>query len=1226
MQNAPKRFLLIILSFFLSGSNLQAQTDIQHKVFLLGNLTDVKNKTRLTDQLNTLFLEANTPFTLVLNGDLVKEKIGKNDHAEALAPIFSLIDLIREYPDGKLLIVPGDRDWNNSKKDGAKSLEQLEEHIKKYWSGKNDDQYHWAGDRGCPGPEVYEIGEHLVVIAINTQWWNHPYDKVRGSDAACGGLTVHNINEEIEDAIDGNLDKNVLMVGHHPIFSLGNYGGYFSVADQLKPLPILGSFRTAFHANAGSPLDLANPRLHVYIENMRNVFHFHDNLIYATGHEKNQQIVTFGKNYMVNSGAPETAKFAAQDDNTIYSAKESGIMELAYYEDGKVATTLWKYTADEDMHAIANHTLFQSLCGNQLEGDIPTNSSYVPCRIKVEATPNMQYEYSDVVQVIAGAEYEAGWWKEAWFGKHYRTSWMAPVTTSYLNLDTTFGGLTIYKKGGGRQTTSLKFKSANGTQYTFRSVNKDPIKALNYHLRNTFAADVIRDQTSSQHPYGAMAVAALLDQVDILHVNPVLYRLPDDPKLGYFKTKYGDLLGMLEESPSKKNKEGVVFGDAKKIHKSSQLYRRFYRRQYTKINQEEFTRARIFDMLIGDWSKHEDNWKWAAYDEDGFRTYRPIPRDRDHAFSRQDGIINWIADRPFGVPNLQNFGEDFVGIRSLTFQARHMDRFMLDEVPKSVFLAQAKYIQDNITKADIEAAVRNMPAETYEKSGRIIEKKLKNRIQHLDEAAEEYYGLLSKEVDVLGSNEEEYFLVEYKADGSLLVQVFDTSGDKKGKIVLYDRAFYPQETKEVRLWGLGDDDIFDISGTSDKIRLRAFGGTGDDTFLDKALAKSLLYDKGKETVYHLNGSAKVINHWNTELYEYDRMRFGYNHAIPVISMGYSTAMGFGVNLGYKFTVRKFTKDDYHSTHSVVLGTTTEGNHSAAYTGRFHQAIREWDVLVDASVNNASIRNRFFGLGNDTQNKEDELGLDYFQPVVSSSRISLGLERIFWKKSAFTLKAGIEQNESKEVRNTFLSDNFQTIYGAHQKIAIVPVKILLDLDFRDKGGLPYRGARALFSYQNNSVLDAVDGSRNFGIASGEIEYYLSTLNRHPLTLGFRVGGATSHGNVPWYKLPLLGSSHGLRGYVDERFVGDSNAFINTELRFQILKRNTSIVPIKAGIKVFFDYGRVFQSNLEESKDWRYGYGIGFYLVPLDEAITVSLSVGFSDEETFYPKFSIGTPLR
>ena len=67
-------------------------------------------------------------------------------------------------------------------------------------------------------------------------------------------------------------------------------------------------------------------------------------------------------------------------------------------------------------------------------------------------------------------------------------------------------------------------------------------------------------------------------------------------------------------------------------------------------------------------------------------------------------------------------------------------------------------------------------------------------------------------------------------------------------------------------------------------------------------------------------------------------------------------------------------------------------------------------------------------------------------------------------------------------------------------------------------------------------------------------------------------------------------------------------------------------MKVGLKAFYDYGRVFSDVENESTDWRSGYGFGLYVVPLTESLTISLSFGFSDEESIYPVFSVGTPLR
>lgn len=1229
MKSCCKPNWLVALSalLFLSAfTTLYAQPNIQQRVFLLGNFVDIKDKPAFISQLDQVFAQSDAPFILVLNGDLVNYQPEAPEPIDQIRPIQQLVDLIDSYPEAQMVILPGDRDWNSSRPGGEKSVQRLEELIKDCWHKKDKDRFHWAGDNGCPGPEAYEAGEGLVIAALNTQWWNHPYDKPREADALCDGLTADNLKEALDDIVEESRDKNLLIVGHHPVISLGRYGGYFPFGEHLLPLPVLGSFRTAFHAHAGNSFDLANPQLQQFADLIKTILYSHDNLIYATGHENNQQLLTFGNNYLINSGAPETGGFVGKDPNLQYGSNKAGIFEISYLQDGSVEAALWEKMQNNSLQRQFIQQLFQSACSDSISTSGFVNTAYVPCKEKLVRTASMQGDYPAKVEVAGGAEYRAGAWKRLWFGSHYRSSWATPVQTHYLDLDTTFGGLTIYKKGGGRQTTSLKFKSANGTVYTFRSIDKDPVKSLSYDLRQTIAADVIRDQTSTQQPYGAMAVAPLLDHLDILHASPVLFRLPSDPKLGPFRPRYGGLFGMLEENPGKKNDAGLLFGNADKIDKSADMFQQYYKHQNTRLQQDEFVRARLFDILIGDWSKHEDNWKWAAYEHGDFRVYRPIPRDRDHAFSRQDGIINWIADRPFGIPTIENFGYHFTGIRSLTYQARHMDRFLMQEAPKALFLEQARYIQEHISATDIEDAVHNMPPEIYEKSGRVIEAKLKSRIGGLQEAAESYYAQLAREVDITGSNDEEFFQIEYLDAGNLHIRIYDVKKNKKGETLLYDRTFYPAETREVRLWGLGNDDIFNFTGAQGKIRVRAFGGPGGDLFYDEAQARSLLYDKGDGTNYELQGHARVVRHWNKDLYEYRRTRFGYNYSSPVIGLGYSSAMGFGLNLGYFFKIRKFGKEDYHSTHTVSAGASTEGNKRAAYTGRLHQALRKWDLLLSASADDTSIRNRFFGIGNSSENLTDVFGVDYYQPKLSTYLFSLGLRRDFWQNSSFSLTAGMEWHDSKKVEQTFLSETFEDIYGANRKLETLPIGLQLDIDFRDESGLPYNGIRALLSYEYHQVLSQTDGSPQFGVASGEIEYYLSSRNKHPFTLGLRLGGADSHGDVPWYKLPTLGFTHGLRGFVETRFAGGASTYFNSELRYQLGEKKTAIVPVKVGVKVFYDHGRVFQQGREESKTWHDGYGFGLYLVPLDEALTISLSLGFSDEESAYPIFSVGTPLR
>jgi hypothetical protein len=170
-----------------------------------------------------------------------------------------------------------------------------------------------------------------------------------------------------------------------------------------------------------------------------------------------------------------------------------------------------------------------------------------------------------------------------------------------------------------------------------------------------------------------------------------------------------------------------------------------------------------------------------------------------------------------------------------------------------------------------------------------------------------------------------------------------------------------------------------------------------------------------------------------------------------------------------------------------------------------------------------------------------------------------------------------------------------------------------------------------NYINGTIFNEKESTSSvlsYGYLAGAIEYFISTVNKRKLTLGLRFGGAKGYGDIPFYKMPNLGGTNGLRGYTGQRFTGDSKIFFNSELRWQLLHRYTSLFPIKFGIKAFFDTGKVSYSGDDnnESNKWHVGYGGGIYIVPFEEEFIVSISVGFSDEESFYPIIGIGTPLR
>ena len=247
------------------------------------------------------------------------------------------------------------------------------------------------------------------------------------------------------------------------------------------------------------------------------------------------------------------------------------------------------------------------------------NKAFEPCDQINYANNSTGSIQSGFGEVAGGAEYEASGFKRTFMGAHYRDSWTKEIRIPYLALNSTFGGLIPFASGGGRQTKSLKFKAGNGYEYVFRSVNKDPAGALPVELRGTFLAAILRDQTTTQHPYGALVADVLLNELGILHAHPKLYLMPGDSRLRNFRFDFQNMLGMLEERPTNPDSDNEkTFGDAEKIRKSFKMFKDLYEDKDNHVDQQEFVRARVFDILVGDWGKHEDNWKWA-----GFGSARP---------------------------------------------------------------------------------------------------------------------------------------------------------------------------------------------------------------------------------------------------------------------------------------------------------------------------------------------------------------------------------------------------------------------------------------------------------------------------------------------------------------------------------------------------------------------------------------------------------------------------
>ncbi|MCD4698371.1 MAG: outer membrane protein assembly factor [Bacteroidales bacterium] len=1226
-----RKNIIIGISFilFLPGLFISELTAQENKsdffVYTIGNLADLNSNSPELIALLNLIKSENAPSAIIFSGDITKADL--TDKSQRTKDSIRLVFIIKQFQLAKitdLVFIPGDRDWAYSGKNGLENVEILENILEDL----PFENIRWKPGHGCPGPKEIEIGENVILVIINTQYWNHPFDIPGPTDAECKISSQHDFLEELEDIVSETKNKNILITGHFPIISTGEYGGRMSLKKHLFPLtdvkpglwiplPIVGSIYPSFRQNVGSQMDIINENYELFNTEIKNIIQDHPGLIYLSGHDYIQQLIYSEDSYFINSGSLSQNAFTGNLDDEIYAAGKPGIFRIEYFNNGNVNGTALVFSenllkSDQTFH------LYRSACLTP-DNSIPVNEFYAPCKLETIFPEKMSETYDEPVSTIAGEEYEAGGFKELFLGKHYRDTWTAPVQINYLNLDTTFGGLTPIKRGGGRQTTSLKFRAGNGCEYVFRSVNKNPKKALSYELRESVVADLVKDQTTTQQPYGAMATKLMLKKLDILHPEPVLYLLPPDDKLGPFKQDYSNLLGMLEESPKSPSKTCDGFGGSDEVLRSYKLFRNLYKSHKYKVDQKEFAKAKVFDIFIGDWGRHEDNWKWAGYKSENGTIYKPIPRDRDHVFSVWDGLLPWIADREWAKTSGDHFVDKVYDIRSLTWSARHLDRVALTEMTREDWLRQTKIVKETLTDEIIETSIRNMPPEIYDISGNEIENKLKTRKENLDEYILDYYKLLAKYVDVLGSGKKEIFNVTRQDDRSVKVIVTNKNGDKE----LYKRTFFPKETKEIRLFGLGNEDEFNISGESDKsILIRVIGGEGFDIIKDSSKVngfwkRTLIYEKDPDSKILTGNEAKQINSWNDKIYEYDRHSFKYNTYFPLPYLGYNSDDGFKLGMGVSFTRQKYGKEDYSTKYSFNIKGSAAGNLQFYYDVRFHHVIRKWDFKYYGFIAQPTDYVNFYGYGNETIKTDSLYNANFYKTQYSTMQAGVGVIRDFWKRSVFSLWIRYENNESQISDNTIL-DLQNDILGT-EKVNLLEGVAQLDLDFRNDKKFPEKGMRLYGEFKQGLITS--NNNSTYNKLLGYLEFHSTIHTKLPIFIGLRGGGAISSGEIPFYSLNNLGQNNFLRGYRKNRFAGESMLFFNTDVKLQILDIATAVVPVKFGIRGFYDIGRVNIEN-EDSNRLHAGYGGGIYLIPVERIYSLGLNIAFSEEESGLIIFELG----
>jgi hypothetical protein len=816
----------------------------------------------------------------------------------------------------------------------------------------------------------------------------------------------------------------------------------------------------------------------------------------------------------------------------------------------------------------------------------------------------------DSITVAIAPEYnEVSAAHRKFLGENYRKLWATPVKMRVLDISKEHGGLQIVKLGGGNQTKSIRFKDAQGKEWVLRTIQKYPDRALPPSLRPTIARDIIQDQVSTGHPFGALVVPPLAEALGLAHSNPEIVYVGDDPGLKEYRKEFGKSAYLFEERvPLELEDSESTLKVQEKLQEDNDHL----------TDQKLTLRARLLDFVIGDWDRHEDNWRWASEKSKGVTVYKPIGRDRDKVFYRTSGIFPWILSHQWLKSNLQPYAADIRDIKGWNYNARYFDRYFLTGLSEADWIAEAREVQKTITPALVAKAIRRMPANIYAQNGEELGQTLNARVKSLQKLALEYYKFLALTVEVPASDKRELFTINHLPGGDVDLRVSNIKKDSTSGRTVFHRLFKSKETKEIRLYGFGEDDVFNSTGAeSSNIKVRMVGGDGQDKFQvdpdQKSRSTNYIYDrKDQNSVLPSGRFAKVRLANDTLVNSYNKNSFLFDRLGPLFRVSYSVDQGLQPGIGMIYEKQGFRKIPYAFKQELWVNYSTGRKaFHLTYAGDFKEVVGKNDFKIDIDYLGPNNQSNFFGIGNETAfDKTGNRSIKYYRNYYDYLNADFKLKRVL---KHWTVEAGLSteyftsnfaDNNRRFLREFNTQEPDEAIFGQRFYAGLVGSATY---DTRDAGIMPSKGiywrtvvgAKQQIGKQQDQ----------YGTVETELRFYINPGNSG-FVIANRVGGGTTVGDPTFYQKIQLGGIRNLRGFHSNRFTGKTGAYYNLDLRLKLLNFSSYITPGTLGLIGFNDVARVWQPG-EHSTVWHDGYGGGLYLIPA-ELILIQATVGFSKE--------------
>lgn len=1185
-------------------------SQIDHRIYMVGDAGGLDDKLKME---NTVLQN----LELKLHSDTADKSViflGDNVYNYGLGPLDDA-DRTRQESilqahlnaaqgnDANFYFIPGNHDWNDNRSQGLEAIKRQSEFVKQNRIAK--DRVKFYPQDGCGDPKVVKVNKDLVYVFIDSQWWVHDWSSESKINKGCKVKSRREFLDRMKDIIIDHKNDKIIICLHHPMISNGNHGGNFGLKDHIFPLtktnknlyiplPLVGSINPVARQLGGSNQDNSYTLLKELRKSLESVIRTYDvsQAIFVSGHEHllqhsaEQFIFQKSPIHYIVSGSGYKTSYAAKGNGVNYTQAAKGYAVLHVYKNG--STWLDFYSVSEvGKQKLEYRTQIYEAKPGKLEFTSRSSSSLD--KESITRAPNPDFYKGDIYRFFMGDQ--------------YRSAWTTEIETPIFELNKFYGGLTPIKKGGGLFSRTLRLENESGKQFALRSINKDFFKAVPENLQHLEIMKLYADQNTASIPYGALYISELSKAANVYHTDPQVVYLAEPEILGPFEPYFPEGHYLLEERPSGDWSDTSLFGSSSQVVGYNDLLHTLRKKTTHFVDQEWVLKSRLFDIFIHDRDRHDDQWRWAAFEQDNKTIYRPIPRDRDWAFFKYGGVIPWflgnIVDK-----KLKSFGGKSIDVKSLATNANNFDRYFLNQLSWEDWEKVIDQFMTSMTDEAIENSILALPEESRTYLSKEIVPKLKSRRTILKEEVKKYYDFITEEVEVTGTDEEDIFDIDQLENGNIQVVVYRDS-KKHGKVEKYTRVIRASETKEIRIYGLAGKDEFNINmNGKGKTKVRLIGGIGHDvvnvTNSIKHRSQILVYDdpEGMDISDMSIVKSKLDNDLQTN--EYARRGFLYDTGLPWLTFGYAPDNGVTLGFGFNTIKHGWRKSPYKSSHFFNIEVTPGDRFSydleykGDFPGLFGKGLDFAPTLFVEVPDNIN----YFGLGeNEIHNTEDS-GYNWIQLS------SYGLHpRLVHRAADGGIKIGIaptyesyqvdDEDEDEDVEPKIFNDLPEFTLESFERSHFIGLQSDLRLRTLDNILKPTKGIllESQIKYQYET------GIQNSTLKLGASFAWFTPLSVDlDIIFGSNTGYEYIFGDPRFYQYPAMGNKAYLRPFRNERHRGKSIAYQQFDLRFKLVNWNNPIIPVTIGGITGYDFGQTY-FNGEDTGGIKHGWtgGLWFDLV-------------------------------